>query len=127
MAPASAPANPITNDMLKFLRLWNRRRISGLLGQQRKRDSVLQSAKIARVFRRREHVHVQGRNAASSPIIYYGVEYCAGAMLWRRLAGGKRRTRSTGDPRFHRSAITIPTAFATAGEASALQRCLSPQ
>ncbi len=120
-----SPGNPITQDMLKFLRLWNRppyfrtdeggtRGNAILFFNLRKiRASLPQNAttftfKVA--------------TPASSPITTSGVEYwCwSNAFGAGSLEENEENPFTTGDPRFPPfGIITIPTAFGSAEEAGA--------
>lgn len=120
-----APGDPITQDMLKSLRLWNRppyfRTIEGsnrghaiLFFNLRKIRATLQQSENAFTFKVATPV--------SSPITTIGVEYwCwSDAFGAGSLEENEENPFTTGDPRFPPfGVITIPTAFATAGEANA--------
>jgi len=120
-----APGNPITPEMLKHLRLWNRppylvsdedgNRGNAILffNLRRIRPSLPQSE---------NNFTFKIDTPASSPITTSGVEYwCwSNAFGAGSLEENEANPFTTGDPRFPPfGIITIPTAFATAGEAGA--------
>ena len=120
-----APSNPITPEMLKHLRLWNRppyfvsdeggNRGNAILffNLRRIRASLPQGEQL---------ITFKIATPASSPITTIDVEYwCwSNAFGAGSLEENEENPFTTGDPRFPPFGIVvIPTAFATAGEASA--------
>jgi hypothetical protein len=120
-----APGNPITNDMLKFLRLWNRLPyFRSIEGSNRGRAILFFNLRKIRVSLPQGASTFTFKIAtpASSPITTSGGEYwCwSNAFGAGSLEENEENPFTTGDPRFPPfGVITIPTAFATAGEASA--------
>jgi len=119
------PVNPITNDMLKFLRLWNRPPYSTKIEGSNRGNAILffNLRKIRASLPQIENTFTfKIATPASSPITTIGVEYwCwSDAFGAGSLEENEANPFTTGDPRFPPfGVITIPTAFATAGEASA--------
>jgi len=120
-----APGNPISNDMLRFLRLWNRPPYFRTIEGSNRGNAILffNLRKIrAGLLQGESRFSFKVATPASSPITTIGVEYwCwSDAFGAGSLEENEANPFTTGDPRFPPfGVITIPTAFATAGEASA--------